>query len=1049
MKTLRWLICAMVALLGAERTALAVGTYEVSPVFGFDTRDSNSAHYTISAPFVFDTRDSNSTHYGQSGAFAFNTRAIDGLSGNRASGGFGFDTRSATATGLTVIAPASFSGGSSILLGAMATFSTGFTEDVSDRATWSVTGGPAGTRMVGRTLQTGYSAVPVTAFVQASYLRYDRRIISAPHAIAIGPALSVALSVTPPVGVGSGAAISWTLHATATATGGVAPFTAQWRWRGNMIPGQTSLSLVAPVGGPLGSGQLDVSITDAQGKLGNAFTLLALNKPSAPTQPLQTITTRDKEPGTLYHGDGVTGVNLLSARTDAGLLVIVHGLTDRVELPDPANPCGAWMMRMAQSIEMKLTGTAHGPPNVLLYDWSESANPSKYRGTDAKNQAAKDFYAELGDRRSWLAGPGFAPIVYDNLTKAEQTTVDIRYIREIAERHGEALYDWIETQISALKISADAPIHLVGHSAGGFVVATCAGRLLQKHAMPNLLVTTLDTPMFHAKHITGVKDHGARIERYNSMVGGITPALTFIKDRRTYLRSIFDNPQPRSISVLSYTTPIVIPDPGYRIGEATSTDTCPATDTFAMHSEAHEWYIASVQSAEQWHDGFYFSPFLGNTWTDGGAVIAAQAAPSPALAVAAAPPLPDQSLGGFQTFGQVAESAGEFTLTELDDAGIFQTLTVPIGATDLKFRVRFDQLGDGDFLEVGFGDHAPLAVIDGLATTSGQWLDYEVSTRAIAGENGTLIFRLVSRGASNAVARLDSLAFAMSDDPDGDELSNSEEAMLGTDPLVFDTDGDGLSDGFEVHTAHTNPTRYDTDGDGVDDYLELATGTNPLGSASVFSVKYMATNGDGSIALWWTGRGGSTYRVLRAVTPDFASFEVVAAAVPGVYPLTTFTDAKIDARVTPAEFYRVEVADAPAYAANMGADSDGDGIPDGWELNNHLNPDAAADGLEDWDGDGFSNLLEFALGLDPHLDSALGGPEITTEGGWLTLTATRNPAAVGLLFRVAVSDDLVTWFADAAHVTTLPSTPRLFKARDNVPIDAAARRFIRLEVSKP
>ena len=454
-----------------------------------------------------------------------------------------------------------------------------------------------------------------------------------------------------------------------------------------------------------------------------------------------------------------------------------------------------------------------------------------------------------------MVGPSYAltdTIVDDSLTKVEQKVVDIRYVREIADRHGEALADWIETQISTLKISANAPIHLVGHSAGGFVVAKCAGRLLQKHSMPNLLVTTLDTPMFHKKHITGVKDHGARIERYNSMIGGINPALTFIKDRRTYLRSIFDNPQPRSVSVLSYTTPIVIPDPGYRIGEATSTDTCPTTDTFAMHSEAHEWYIASVPKAEQWRDGFYFSPFLGNTWTsEGGSV---QAAPPLALAGGAAPPPPDQSLGGFQTFGQVVQSAGEYTLTEVDDAGIFQTLAVPIGATDLKFRVRFDQIGDGDFLEVSFGDHAPLAVIDGLSTTAGQWLDYEVSTRAIAGKNGTLIFHLVSRGASNAVVRLDSLAFVMSDDPDGDELSNAEEATLGTDPLIFDSDGDGLSDGFEVHTAHTDPSRYDTDGDGMDDYLELAAGTNTVGSASVFSVKRFAENADGSVSLWWTGR---------------------------------------------------------------------------------------------------------------------------------------------------------------------------------------------------
>ena len=103
----------------------------------------------------------------------------------------------------------------------------------------------------------------------------------------------------------------------------------------------------------------------------------------------------------------------------------------------------------------------------------------------------------------------------------------------------------------------------------------------------------------------------------------------------------------------------------------------------------------------------------------------------------------------------------------------------------------------------------------------------------------------------------------------------------------------------------------------------------------------------------------------------------------------------------------------------------------------------------DFDGDGFSNLMEFALGLDPNLNSPDGGPLTTVENSYLTLTANRNPAATGLQFRIAVSDNLTTWFSDAAHVTTLENTPALLRARDNMPIDSAQQRFIRLEVRKP
>ncbi len=67
-----------------------------------------------------------------------------------------------------------------------------------------------------------------------------------------------------------------------------------------------------------------------------------------------------------------------------------------------------------------------------------------------------------------------------------------------------------------------------------------------------------------------------------------------------------------------------------------------------------------------------------------------------------------------------------------------------------------------------------------------------------------------------------------SDDPDHDGLTNLEEFQNGTDPHVADTDGDGLSDGDEVHLYHTNPLIADTDGDGIPDGLEVRLGTDPL-----------------------------------------------------------------------------------------------------------------------------------------------------------------------------------------------------------------------------
>ena len=55
------------------------------------------------------------------------------------------------------------------------------------------------------------------------------------------------------------------------------------------------------------------------------------------------------------------------------------------------------------------------------------------------------------------------------------------------------------------------------------------------------------------------------------------------------------------------------------------------------------------------------------------------------------------------------------------------------------------------------------------------------------------------------------------EDPDGDELTNYEEYLYGTDPNNPDTDGDGINDGDEIENG-TNPNMCDTDGDNVNDY---------------------------------------------------------------------------------------------------------------------------------------------------------------------------------------------------------------------------------------
>lgn len=72
------------------------------------------------------------------------------------------------------------------------------------------------------------------------------------------------------------------------------------------------------------------------------------------------------------------------------------------------------------------------------------------------------------------------------------------------------------------------------------------------------------------------------------------------------------------------------------------------------------------------------------------------------------------------------------------------------------------------------------------------------------------------------------------EDPDGDGLTNGEEAQLGTNPIYSDSDSDYLSDYDEVYIYHTNPLNEDTDSDGVNDGVEIEIGSNPLESELSF-----------------------------------------------------------------------------------------------------------------------------------------------------------------------------------------------------------------------
>lgn len=107
----------------------------------------------------------------------------------------------------------------------------------------------------------------------------------------------------------------------------------------------------------------------------------------------------------------------------------------------------------------------------------------------------------------------------------------------------------------------------------------------------------------------------------------------------------------------------------------------------------------------------------------------------------------------------------------------------------------------------------------------------------------------------------------------------------------------------------------------------------------------------------------------------------------------------------------------------------------------------------DPDGDGLSNLLEFALNLIPTKSDAGSGvlaPFLRSDGGTarLALAISRRTDAAGLTYTLEASEDLVNWTVIGGPAATSASgSTATFE--DNTALDSTTRRFIRLSVSRP
>lgn len=770
---------------------------------------------------------------------------------------------SSVPTGLVIVGPSVCPSQSSVSFQALLQQSSGGPLDVTQLVIWDPVGEPirAGglerSVMVGNRLVTGLlTPADPTVRITATYSYVGGQIRSAAHPITIGTSSGLGVGMSNPAVTyvqPSGPNFKWHVQSSTYGQAAITPGTTwQWFWDDQLVGTSSSFSeniTTQPV-----THTLRVVATAPNGLVGTDSRRVSLTRPST-SEPGQRFPALAMQGAKFLDASGAN-FEFASARKQNGLVVLVHGMENGPEEP--------WIQNMAKAIEARME-TLGKIPNIVIYGWKEEADPNL-------------FFDEL-------PAPGFLNRLvkgYRDVVSASPLLGDfftnVTLVLPNGVAQGIRLESWIRSEINLGHIDASSPIHLIGHSAGGFAVGETAYRLKQgNNPVYVSMVTMLDTPLPIPRHIKDTPDP-TRVERYISSIAGeiSIPVLNYDQN---FVRV-------KTIVPLLQLTPF---------------------NFLHDHSYAHDWYTETIQNKDA-NDGFSLSPLL----TQAAGAMAPASLITRTLKVASeggmsASATTQPQLSGFTTFGSVAMNGTAFNLTEGSNAGIQKTMTLPIGSESLKFNYSFTGNGDGEFIVVYFGDSPPLFISPNIQPEAAETRTAEVTLAGYEGQSGTLVIKLVGQGEATAIATLDQIELVENDDIDADGLTQTQEANLGTDPLSPDTDSDGLFDLVETTTTpQTNPLLPDSDFDGMDDAAEAHAGTNAVDANSRFQVVQTQRSG-GSFLLSWSGVAGKTYQVHRSTEPGFGSYIIVATGLTGVVPQTTYVDSALGAPVPERLFYRVRV----------------------------------------------------------------------------------------------------------------------------------------------
>ncbi len=239
---------------------------------------------------------------------------------------------------------------------------------------------------------------------------------------------------------------------------------------------------------------------------------------------------------------------------------------------------------------------------------------------------------------------------------------------------------------------------------------------------------------------------------------------------------------------------------------------------------------------------------------------------------------------GHGHLGLIWGAEGRNTLTGNDILdGSWQHIVLTIGRTNMSMFLNGVKIGDAQTGDNPF-QYSSESLLIGTAKRDSfqEWY-------------GALDdIRIYNRALSSAeVQELNDL-----EDPDSDDDGIKDRfetgtgiyvspTNTGTNPLLADTDGDGLNDGIEITQHGSNPNLKDSDSDGFEDGFEVLTGFNP---ASAASTPEALSSMLPAVEFRFNAANGVSYRIESS--PDLAGWStiennILGAGVPVVRFYTT------------------------------------------------------------------------------------------------------------------------------------------------------------------